>query len=168
MKPNSYKRRIYLINKDFQLKFIIYTLIIAIVTIATFYGMIYFFFEESINLGINAGFPAGHVYFRFIEDSRHDMNVYFVIASVVAFVIIFVSGLFFSHRIAGPIYRMNMYLRSIAPENLGTTINFRKMDFFQDLAISYNKRMMFLRKMATEKPEKLIEILKFKGGEKHE
>ncbi|MEI6080636.1 MAG: hypothetical protein WCQ53_08390, partial [bacterium] len=104
----------------------------------------------------------------FIEDSRSDMNTYFIIASVVVFVVIFLSGLFFSHRIAGPIYRMNMYLRSIAPENLATTINFRKMDFFQDLAISYNKRMMFLRKMATEKPEKLIEILKFKKGEKVE
>ncbi len=167
MKPN-YKRRIYLINKDFQVKFIVYTLVLAVITIATFYGMIHFFFEESITLGVNAGFPAGHVYYKFIEDSRSDMNTYFIIASVVVFVVIFLSGLFFSHRIAGPIYRMNMYLRSIAPENLATTINFRKMDFFQDLAISYNKRMMFLRKMATEKPEKLIEILKFKKGEKVE
>ncbi|MEI6092318.1 MAG: hypothetical protein WCQ47_01380 [bacterium] len=165
---STYKRKIYLINKNFQTKFIIYTLLVAIVTIATFYGMIYFFFEESVTLGINAGFPAGHVYFKFIEDSRADMNTYFLISSIFVFILIFVSGLFFSHRIAGPIYRMNMYLRSIAPENLATTINFRKMDFFQELAISYNKRILFLRKMATEKPEKLIEILKFKKGEKVE
>ncbi|MCX6112926.1 MAG: hypothetical protein NTY22_06585 [Proteobacteria bacterium] len=167
MKP-SYKRRIYLINKDFQIKFIVYTLLLSIVTIAIFYGMVYFFFEESITLGVNAGFPAGHVYYKFIEDSRADMNTYFIIASIVVFIVIFVSGLFFSHRIAGPIYRMNMYLRSIATENLATTINFRKMDFFQELAISYNKRILFLRKLATEKPEKLIELLKFKKGEKVE
>ncbi len=165
---SSYKRRIYLINKDFQIKFIVYTLLLAVVTIAIFYGMIHYFFEESIKLGINAGFPAGHVYYKFIEDSQMDMNTYFVIASIAVFIVIFLSGLFFSHKIAGPIYRMNMYLRSIAPENLATTINFRKMDFFQELAISYNKRILFLRKLATEKPEKLIEILKFKKGEKTE
>ncbi len=165
---NRHKRRIYLINKSFQIKFIIYTLLIAIFTIATFYGMLYFFFEESVQLGIKAGFPDGHVYYRFVEDNRSDMNVYFVTASIVVFLVITVTGVFFSHRIAGPIYRMNLYLRSISPESLASTINFRKLDFFQDLAISYNKRIMFLRKMATEKPESLIEILKFKKDEKYE
>lgn len=164
----SYKRRIYIINKNFQIKFVIYTLLMALFTIATFYGMLHFFFQESITLGVQAGFPEGHVYYRFIDDSRADMNVYFLMSSVFVFLVIVISGVFFSHRIAGPIYRLNMYLRSITPETLASTINFRKLDFFQDLAISYNKRIMFLRKMASEKPEKLIEILKFKKDEKYE
>ena len=164
----TYKRHIYMINKNFQIKFIIYTLLIALFTIAAFYGMLHFFFQESIELGVKAGFPEGHVYYRFIDDSRADMNVYFLISSIFVFFVIVVSGVFFSHRIAGPIYRLNMYLRSITPETLASTINFRKLDFFQDLAISYNKRILFLRKMASEKPEKLIEILKFKKNEKHD
>jgi hypothetical protein len=140
----------------------------ALFTIATFYGMLHFFFQESIALGVQAGFPEGHVYYRFIDDSRADMNAYFLMSSIFVFTVIVVSGVFYSHRIAGPIYRLNMYLRSITPETLASTINFRKLDFFQDLAISYNKRIMFLRKMASEKPEKLIEILKFKKDEKYE
>ncbi len=165
----DYKRRVYLINKDFQIKFIIYTATIALITIATFYGMLYFFFDELISLGVRSGFPAGHVYFRFIADNRNDMmNVYYPIAAIAVFVIIFVSGMFFSHKIAGPIYRMNTYLRSISLDTLTSPLSFRKKDFFQDLARSYNKRVAFLRNLATTEPDKLIEMLRYKDGEKRE
>jgi len=164
-----YKRRIYLINRDFQIKFIIYTASIAVITIALFYGMLYFFFDELVALGVRSGFPAGHVYFKFIADNRSDMmNVYYPIASIAVFIIIFVSGMLFSHKIAGPIYRMNTYLRSISLDNLTSPLIFRKKDFFQDLAKSYNKRIAFLRNIATTEPDKLIEVLKYKDGEKRE
>lgn len=166
MKP-TYKRRIYLINKDFQIKFIIYTATIALITIAIFYGMLLFFFDELVQLGLKSGFPAGHVYFKFIADNRYDMmNVYFPIAAIFVFIIIFVSGTLFSHKIAGPIYRMNMYLRSLSLESIVSPMNFRKKDFFQDLAVSYNKRLLFLRTLATKEPDKLIDTLKLKHGEK--
>lgn len=168
MKP-SYKRRIYLINRDFQIKFIIYTAVLALITIATFYGMLHFFFDELTALGIRSGFPAGHVYFKFIADNKTDMmSVYYPIASIAVFILIFVSGIFFSHKIAGPVYRMNTYLRSISLENLTSVLSFRKKDFFQELAKSYNKRMAFLRNLATTEPDKLIEALKYKDGEKRD
>jgi methyl-accepting chemotaxis protein len=165
----SYKRRIYLINKDFQIKFIVYTATIAVITLATFYGMLYFFFDELVTLGVRSGFPAGHVYFRFIADNRTDMmNVYYPIASIAVFIIIFVSGIFFSHKIAGPIYRMNTYLRSLSLDTLTSPLSFRKKDFFQELSKSYNKRISFLRNLATTEPDKLIEVLKYKDGEKRD
>jgi len=164
---STYKRRIYLINKDFQIRFIIYTAIIALITIVTFYGMVYFFFDELLQIGIKSGFPAGHIYFKFIADNKHDMmNVYFPIASITVFIIIIISGTFFSHKIAGPIYRMNTYLRSLSLETLTSPLSFRKKDFFQELAKSYNKRMYFLRTLATKEPNKLIEALKLKDSEK--
>ncbi len=166
MKP-TYKRRIYLINKDFQIRFIIYTATLALITIAIFYGMLLFFFDELVLLGVRSGFPIGHVYFKFIADNRSDMmNVYFPIASIFVFVLIFISGTFFSHKIAGPIYRMNMYLRSLSLESIVAPVNFRRKDFFQELAVSYNKRVMFLRTLATKEPDKLIDALKLKSGEK--
>lgn len=166
MKP-TYKRRIYLINKDFQIKFIIYTATIALITIAIFYGMLLFFFDELVQLGVQSGFPAGHVYFKFIADNRSDMmNVYFPIAAIFIFALIFVSGTLFSHKIAGPIYRMNTYLRSLSLDSITAPLNFRKKDFFQELAASYNKRILFLRTLATKEPDKLIDTLKLKSGEK--
>lgn len=165
MKP-TYKRRIYLINKDFQIRFIIYTATIALITIAIFYGMLLFFFDELVQLGLRSGFPTGHVYFKFIADNRYDMmNIYFPIAAIFVFILIFISGTFFSHKIAGPIYRMNLYLRSLSLDSIVAPLSFRKKDFFQELATSYNKRMMFLRNLATKEPDKLIEVLKLKKGE---
>ncbi|MBN1114962.1 MAG: hypothetical protein JXA66_06440 [Oligoflexia bacterium] len=161
-----YKRRVYLINKDFQIKFIIYTTAIALITIAAFYTMLSFFFQSSIDLGIEAGFPPGHVYFRFIDDSRADMNVYFLITSVSVFILIFISGLLFSHKIAGPIYRMITYLRSISLDKISEKLSFRKKDFFQELSEAYNKRIQYLRNAATHEPDKLIEALKLREGEK--
>lgn len=163
---SKYKRKIYLINKDFQIRFIIYTIILAVITIASFYGMITYFFQESVNLGIQAGFPEGHVYFRFIEGSKTDMNSYFIIASLLVFLLIFVSGVLFSHKIAGPLYRMNSYLRSLSVEEIVKPLKFRNKDFFQEVANSYNKRIMFLRNLATHDPEKLINTLKIKDTDK--
>jgi len=166
MKP-KYKRRVYLINKDFQIRFIIYTATLALITIAIFYGMLLFFFDELFLLGVRSGFPVGHVYFKFIADNRSDMmNVYFPIAAIFVFILIFISGTFFSHKIAGPIYRMNMYLRSLSLDSITAPLNFRKKDFFQELAVSYNKRVTFLRTLATKEPDKLIDALKLKSGEK--
>ncbi|MFH1222815.1 MAG: hypothetical protein V1647_00555 [Pseudomonadota bacterium] len=164
---SKYKRRIYLINRDFQTRFVLYTAAIALVTIAIFYGMVYFFFDELVLIGQQSGFPAGHVYFKFIADNKYDMmNVFFPIASVTVFIIIIFSGVLFSHKIAGPIYRMNTYLRSISIDTLTAPLSFRKNDFFQELARSYNKRVYFLRMLATKEPDKLIDALKLKNSEK--
>jgi methyl-accepting chemotaxis protein len=162
----TYKRRTYLINKNFQIKFIIYTTIIALLTIAAFYATITLFFQESIQLGIDAGFPQGHVYFRFVEDSKADMNAYFIVVSLIVFLMILISGIFFSHKIAGPLYRMNMYLKTLAVDKITSPLKFRNKDFFQELATNYNKRIMFLRNLATHEPEKLIDAMKIKDKDK--
>ena len=45
-----------------------------------------------------------------------------------------------SHRVAGPIYRLNQHLKSIAddPKKL-RTISFRKGDYFEDVETNFNR-----------------------------
>jgi hypothetical protein len=164
MAKAAYKRRVYLINKDFQVKFIVFTMVIAVIIICAFYGMVHYFFRASVNLGVEAGFPPGHVYFRFVQDSRSDMNVFFLITAVVVFILITVAGTIFSHKIAGPIYRLTNYLLSVSAEKLIEPVKFRTNDFFLEVAEAYNRRVEFLRNMATNTPSKLIDALKHKDN----
>ena len=46
---------------------------------------------------------------------------------------------FAGHRIAGPIYKLDMSLHEITKGNYGVRIQFRKKDFFQDVAASFNE-----------------------------
>jgi methyl-accepting chemotaxis protein len=165
MKYSSYRRKVYLINKNFQVKFLLYSVFISFITISVFYAMIYRFYEYSRQLGHEMGFPQGHIFFRFIEDQKTDMGSFFLITSIIVFLFIVISGIWYSHRIAGPIYRINNQLKTIAMNKIVDKISFRKKDFFQELAISYNKRLHYLRTIATESPEALINELKYKESQ---
>lgn len=165
-KNRAYKRKIYLINRDFQVKFLLYSIGLSLITITIFYFMIHSFFEDTMLIGIQSGFPKDHIYFQFIENNKADMNLYFLFASIAVFAFILLSGILYSHKIAGPIYRTSAYLRTLAIDKLKLPLNFRKNDFFHELSESYNKRLGLLRDLATNDPEKLIEALKYEKGEK--
>lgn len=168
MKFSSYRRKVYLINKNFQIKFLIYSIFISLVTITVFYLMIYSFYEYGRQLGLEMGFPPGHIWFRFIDERQIDMGSFFLITSIIVFVFIVISGIWYSHKIAGPIYRISTQLKTISLDRLINKLSFRKYDFFLDLAVAYNKRLHFLRTLATQDPDKLIEYLKFKDNEKND
>jgi len=165
MKFSSYRRKVYLINKNFQVKFLLYSVFISFITITIFYLMIYSFYEYGRQLGLEMGFPQGHIWFTFIEERQTDMISFFLITSIIVFLFIVISGIWYSHKIAGPIYRINSQLRTISLDKIVDKLSFRKRDFFQELAVSYNKRLHFLRTLASEKPDDLIKILKFKEEE---
>lgn len=68
---------------------------------------------------------------------------------------------FAGHRIAGPIYRLNKSLQEVAKGNYGLRIQFRKKDFFQDIAETFNIMNESIQKRFKEK-EELLEKIKEK------
>lgn len=79
-----------------------------------------------------------------------------VIFEVLSVLVIFVLGVFLSHRIAGPLYKLNMYLRESARTGrLKPNLQFRSGDNFQELAQSYNEMVAAVQNGAPlEKQEK--------------
>src|SRR5512141_232948 len=55
-------------------------------------------------------------------------------AVFLTFVGIFVYAIFFSHRIAGPVYRINAILRALLDERDPPVVKFRDGDYFQPTA----------------------------------
>jgi hypothetical protein len=47
---------------------------------------------------------------------------------------IFIYAIFFSHRIAGPLYRINAILRALIEDRDPPVVNFRDDDYFQPTA----------------------------------
>lgn len=62
----------------------------------------------------------------------------------------FLISIFMSHRIAGPIYKLSMFLSEAAKGNFKGELQFRKRDHFQDLAQSYNHVLHKIRDNMSE------------------
>lgn len=80
--------------------------------------------------------------------------------------------LIYSHRIAGPLYRINNELNRLAGGETGSDINLRKRDEFKELALSVNrvKDMMRKERVRRIKGEEEAEALKeeIKAGESYD
>ena len=130
-----------LINPKFQWTLIGYAAVLAALILIAVYGLFSFGFHEFAQIGQQAGLPPEHIYFQFIAMQESTfLRVIGAIAAVVGLILI-VGGLIISHKIAGPIYRMkNEFNRmSDQPTVELEPIQFRKGDFFPELAQSFNQ-----------------------------
>jgi hypothetical protein len=133
----SNKRKSLLINPKFQTTFISFALLASILNILIFLGSNYLFFNKFEALGAEFGIPANSPFFTFIERQKSTMTHIFGITALVNFVLIGGLGLAFSHKISGPLCRLEKYLLNLNPENLHS-IRTRKGDFFPELIVALN------------------------------
>jgi hypothetical protein len=135
------KKSSLLINPKFQWTLIGYAALLATLILITVYALISYGFQEFIQIGNQAGLPADHIYFQFIQMQEVTFNRVILIIAVVIGLILILGGLAISHKIAGPIHRMkNEFARmrdSQGPEL--SEVQFRKGDFFPELADSFNE-----------------------------
>jgi hypothetical protein len=137
--PNRQKSSI-LINPKFQWTLIGYAAFVATLILLAVYGLFSFGFHEFVQIGTQAGLPADHVYFQFIQMQETTFLRVIAAIAVLIGIILIVGGLMISHKIAGPIYRMQKefnQMRDANPVELHP-IQFRKGDFFPELAESFN------------------------------
>lgn len=140
MEGKGYKRKVILINPKFQLKISGYFAVLSLINIGIFYSCVYYFFKLFFNKGVEIGLPKNHVFFMFIEDQMFTMNMVFIITALIAVSFLMFSGVFISHKVAGPLYRLTKHLDSIAEEEKEfSKVDFRKGDFFPEIAESFNK-----------------------------
>lgn len=80
-------------------------------------------------------------------------------------VLVLVGGGFFwllsafaGHRIAGPVYRLDQSLKEVTKGNFGLRIQFRKKDFFQHVADTFNEMNESIEQKIAKKEELLEQI----------
>ena len=134
-------RKNYLINPQFQWKVIRWMAGLSVLNSAIYFTANLLFFGHLKTIGVEQNLPENSLYFQFLTQQQGNMNLLFLITTVVSVCVVIGFGIFSSHRIAGPIYRMCQYLRSTDPKTASKPLpdlSFREHDFFPELAEDFN------------------------------
>lgn len=141
-----FQGKIYMINPEFQWRFMGYVILTVVFSISIMFISNYLFFESFIAKGEALGLPENHAFFILIKEQRELMTSIFVAVSFFISFIIGLWGMFFSHRIAGPLYRLRRFFsdaRDLQQESGEAKaklrpIFFRQNDFFPEVPDSIN------------------------------
>ena len=131
----------FLINNNFQIQFMISLLLISICSMSVIYLANDYFFHSYIQRGEALNLPPDHPFFLMIHEQKKFMTNVFIIVACSISGMAGLWGLFYSHKIAGPMFRLQKYFTQAAVDSspLNQKIYFRDDDFFQELPESINK-----------------------------
>jgi methyl-accepting chemotaxis protein len=158
----TYRRKQIVVNRSFQLRLVGAFLVAVVVALVLFTGGTVLYYWISATVGDNV-FAEYIVIHRQVERTRETVEdghlvrqTYYesvpqppikrwelVIPAIltnnlVLLAVMTIIGLFYSHRIAGPVYKMNREIRRVLEGSEGVRIKLRKKDKLKDLAATLN------------------------------
>lgn len=130
----------FLINQNFQLQFMASLVIVSVISMAIIYIANDYFFHSYVLRGQALNLPPDHPFFLMIHEQKLFMTRVFIIVAGAISTLAGLWGLFYSHKIAGPLYRLHQYFSDAAKtaQPLEKKIYFREDDFFQEIPDSIN------------------------------
>lgn len=131
----GYKRRTYLINPEFQIKFSLYVCGLVFVSSIIYPLTIYDLITSFIGFVANKSPQVAEQ----LEGKRSSLIVILTLWQIGFTALVFITCIFFSHKIAGPMYKLQKFLRSKRDGNVDGKLFFRKGDYFQEVADDFNE-----------------------------
>lgn len=150
----------YFIDKPFQIRFILRFTILILVGLALSVGVLAYFNSRKFDTNllyrvknadeiatIQAQFPGSNAPFYLIVDMNNPVNTFqiqllpMILMSILYLLMIIIFGLFISHKMAGPVYRIKKTLREVADGKVSVSevkFSLRKRDELKDLVDSLN------------------------------
>jgi methyl-accepting chemotaxis protein len=157
MSKGRYKRQNYLIDKKFQYQFVAWFLLLVVISLFVFSGGMaaYYWIRYMAGENVFSEFIYIQKQVRVTNEkgevtgTRSEMQPpinrlelilpSILINNVIIMVIIAVIGIFYSHRIAGPIYRIEQDLARILGGEREVKIRVRQKDKMQSLVAKINQ-----------------------------
>lgn len=139
MEIKPYKRSKLLIYPGFQIKFVGYLLLAVILGLFIFYLAQLYFIKGLYLEGAALKLPNTHTYFKMIAHQEYKLKLIFFIASGIVFLFLSIFGLLLSHRVAGPLVKLNNHLEKLSENKDPGELIFRKKDFFHEIPLTINK-----------------------------
>jgi len=133
------RRKRLLINPQFQGRFALFAIVTTLLMVPIFIVANYYFFNLFAEKSRALGLPADHELMLFVERQQKLMALVFIGATLLAILINVVSSYFFSHRIAGSIFRLTSSMNQATDIRSAKTIQPRDEDFFQETHEAYNR-----------------------------
>lgn len=137
------KRKNYLIEKHFQIKYMLLTMLLLLVYSFIFIAII--FAPYMLTLYFN---------YPLVEKTEAARAILLLHAKVwpgisIVIVLFGAVSIFITHKIAGPLYRLKKSLSQVTEGNLNVVVKLRKWDDLQDLAEHVNILIEELRTFVT-------------------
>ena len=131
---SSYKRKIYLIDPLFQIKVSLYICLFVFVSSLIYPFTIYDLMTNFIEFASKYAPAVG----TGMATKRQSLILVLALWQLGFTTLVFIIGIFFTHRIAGPVYKMKKHLKLIRDGHTSDDLYFRKGDHFQELADEFN------------------------------
>lgn len=132
-------------NPRFQLKMAFsITFFCLLLTFLNFY-IFYYYIEENYSLIIDMVGLSKEAKTLLYTELDQIMNLFFSFSAIYIFTI-FIISLLFSHRIAGPLYKLKNTFIEVQKGDLNKRISPRKKDEFKDVTNAFNNMMDELSK----------------------
>ena len=149
------RRKLLLIDKKFQLRFIFYVSSWTFALTLGFPIMIHQLFEFFQRYAIlePMAAPVATIY-------QTEAQVLFLLTlmQLLFFGVTVLVSLFISHRIAGPIYKLRHCVQAIQSKELAGEIRLRKTDYFGELAESCNAMVRKLHGVTAEESMAFVQV----------
>ena len=149
-----FRRRRYIVAKGFQLRYVGWILLLMFLTAALCSYVVYYTSMILMGEKLANVYPQGRlVHILKLVNSRILVSV-LLISPLVA-----VVGIFLSHKIAGPLYRIERFLNSMALGNIGSRLVLRRGDELVSLANSINHVADSIKQSITSQKTRLSNVL---------
>lgn len=128
-----FRRRQYLIKTRFQLSYVGLILTLIIITACICSYVVYYTSMVTLGEKLAAVYPQGR-----IVSIVQMVNIRILLSIIIITPFIIMIGIYFSHKVAGPIYRIERYLKEMAAGDLSQALTLRKGDELVSLAEGIN------------------------------
>ena len=132
-------RRTFLINPDYQLSIMFHFLILFFCVMIVTVFAINWQLEPVIEQIRLSQLPEDNPLVAAVAQFTQSINFTMIALTSFSFVMFAIMGLIVSHKSAGPIYSLTQHLKKNRNQKKIEPINFRKGDYFQELAEEINE-----------------------------
>ena len=138
-------RKTYFVNPRLQLQLILAANVLALISVAMISTLV--FYNQSLLESYKGllNLPRDHPFLVATAQREQTFLLMCLLIGVIQFAIFNATAIFLSHRIAGPLYRLERHLHEVGEGKEPKDVKFRKGDLYQHLAEACNKVMARLR-----------------------
>ena len=141
---NKRRMRSVLIHRPMQREFTLVVISLLIISALTVGFVIHATIREAM---MGGGYRFGKITpYEVMSDVSYDLIVRVSLVLFITILAIAVFGVFFLHRIAGPVYRFRSVLRRVSKGELPDDFRLREGDFFGETVEDLNHVLQILRR----------------------
>ena len=144
-------RKQYLVNTHLQLTLILGANALAIISALLLITLMYYAQTHVETYMMALNLTPGHPALQYIAEQQRQFERMAILVVCVQLLVFNVTALLLSHRLAGPLYRLERHLKEVGEGGEPGDLSLRKGDLYRQLADECNKVMARLRATAGAK-----------------